>query len=432
MDGLHVNPELFKGEIPQELLPKTYYAYLDSVEKVNGTNFLRFDCIEKNFADNTPINKESIVGLPSIVIDISAPNQVIDELFGISGVFAIYNYESQWMQIETTNVISDLNISEFFNFAQVGNPQTFGNYSISSIKKENDLDSASRGKIKEIKSATRLTESTEQEIFNFIQSIKLDSFSHVNVYNVGQGNCNALVDSNNIPLLYFDIGGGSGANARTYPAGFKLCHSLNPFVILSHWDLDHIVTAVYDKQLLNTKWLVPVQVSLSNTAIQIALDLQRRGNLVCWNNSVGSEVNLGHHFISKCTARSTNKNSSGLTLYVNYGRDNYTLLPGDATFDCIPNITERKLIGMVASHHGAKSSIRGLPVVNYPGMLAYSYGLNNTHGHAHCQARNQYAFNGWVLSLESLNGNIALFQNPLNMNSPCNSMICTLSIDQHF
>jgi hypothetical protein len=37
MDNPQVNPELFKNEAPKELTSKTYYAYLDSIEKVYGT-----------------------------------------------------------------------------------------------------------------------------------------------------------------------------------------------------------------------------------------------------------------------------------------------------------------------------------------------------------------------------------------------------------
>jgi hypothetical protein len=432
MNKPRVNPEIFKYEAPKELISKTYYAYLDSIETVDGTTFLRFDCIEKKIADNDQINKESIIGLPSIFIDISGRNHYIDNLFGVNGIFAVYNFESQWFVIQTTTEQSDISALEFFNFSQVGNEQTFGNYSIASIQSEKETDETSRNKIQEIKSVTRLTESPEEDIHSFIEGIDLKSFSHVNVYNVGQGNCNALVDSHNLPLLYFDVGGGSGANAGSYPTDFKLCHSHHPSIILSHWDLDHIVTAVYDPQLLRTKWLVPIQSSLSNTAYQIAAALQRLGNLTCWNNSIGPEVLLINHIVSKCTARATNKNSSGLALYVNYSGNDYALLSGDAKFYCIPNITRRHLIALVASHHGAKSSIRGMPIAAKPGMLAYSFGVNNTHGHAHCYARNEYLNNGWGTGLETVCGSISLVQSPTYLATPCGGGSCTLSINQHF
>lgn len=427
-----VNPELFKGEAPKELQPKTYYAYLDSIEKIYGTTFLRFDCIEKKIADGIQINKETIVGLPSIIIDISGPSKSIDTLFGINGVFAIYNFECQWMVINTSIEKSELTVSEFFNFTQVGNPQTFANYSIASVQRESELDDLSILKIEDLKAATKLSESPEEDVLAFLNQLKLKTFSHVNIYDVGQGNCNALVDSQNVPLLYFDVGGGSGANAFTYPPNFKLCHSKHPSVILSHWDLDHIVNAVYDTQLLNTKWLVPVQASLSNTAIQIANTLQRRGNLICWNSGLGSVIAFGNHLIAKCTARPTNKNSSGLAMYINYGEEKFTLMPGDATFSCIPGIAEIRLIGMIASHHGAKSSIRGMPVGEEPSMLAYSFGANNTYKHPHAIAKRKYFNNNWGVGLETVKGSIAMIINPAHLNVPCNLVNCTLSIIQNF
>jgi hypothetical protein len=432
MNSPKVNQKLFKGDAPKELQPKTYYAYLDSIEKIYGTTFLRFDCIEKKIADGFQINKESIIGLPSVVVDISGPNHIIDKLFGISRVLAIYNFESQWMVINTSTEKSELTVSEFFNFTQVGNDQTFSDYSLQSVILANQLDSESVSKIAEIKSATQLTESPKDDILSFISQQQLDNFSHVNIYNVGQGNCIALVDSHNVPLLYFDVGGGSGANSFTYPPNFKLCHFANPSVILSHWDLDHIVTAVYDAQLLKTKWLVPVQAPLSNTAFQIASALQTRSNLFCWNTSIGMEISLGNHFITKCSAKSTNKNSSGLAMYINYGKANFTLLPGDATFYLIPNVNSRKLIGMAASHHGAKSSKNGMPHGVIPSMLAYSFGANNTHRHAHLDARNKYIENNWGVGLETVNGNIALTLNPAHMNVSCNCQCVSLNVIQNF
>lgn len=427
-----VNPELFKQEAPKELAPRTYYAYLDSIDRAYGYTSLRFDCVLKNDADRFQISSESIIGLPSIVLEVKGTNHIIDDLFKISGWFTIYNFESNWMVIETSIRKANFTTFEYFNFTQVGDQQISDNYTINNIQFENELDSLSSAKIQQLKKATQLFESPKEDILAFINEIKLDSFSHVNVYNVGQGNCNALVNSENIPLLYFDVGGGAGANSFTFPANFRLCHSLDPSVILSHWDLDHIINAVYDTRLLNTKWLVPVQHSISNTAIQIATALLRRGNLICWNSTLGNELSFFNNFIAKCSARRTNKNSSGLALFVDYADNQYALLPGDATFKYIPNVNSRKLIGMVASHHGAKSSIHGMPPSCEGAMLAYSYGENNTHKHAHRDARRSYIRNNWGVGLDTKNGNIGLVRHPGLILTPCNGKDCTLQITQHF
>ncbi len=430
-----VNPELFKEEAPKELAAKIYYAYVDSIEKIDGVTYLRLDCIVKNKIDTMDISKESIVGLPSIVLDISGSHNFINDLFKISGVYSIYNYESNWVVISTSLKQGKIIINEFFNFVHVGEQSPSDFYSIDSITKNEELDQQSKLKINQIIKATTLEESNNDEIKIFIERNPLNDFAHVNVYNVGQGNCNALVDSSNLPLLYFDVGGGSGANKSTYPANFKLCHSNNPQVILSHWDLDHIVMAVSDPMLLRTKWLVPVQSSLSNTAIQIARALQRNNNLICWNSSLGSLLQFGNHYIAKCYARINNKNSSGLCLYVNYKMKDYVLLSGDATFRYVPPLSfKHNLIGLVASHHGAKSGIRGMPVANFPRMLVYSFGRDNTHRHAHYIARNEYNRQGWGNGLETQNGSIAITSGLINLNPPCGDSLggCSLSVTQQF
>lgn len=430
-----INPELFKGKAPQELTPQTYYAYIDSIEKIDGTTHLRLDCIVKNHIDNIDITEESVVGFPSIVLDISGSHNSINELFHIRGIFSIYDYESNWVVITTILSKSELNVSEFYNFVPVGESGYANSYTIDSLIKNEELDNVSGSKIAQIIKATTLEESNKEELQKFLSDInnQLNDFSHINVYNVGQGNCNAFVDKSNLPLLYFDVGGGVVANKSTYPSNFRLCHTNNPQVILSHWDLDHIVTAVHDPVLLRTKWLVPVQASLSNTANQIARALQRNHNLICWNTSLGDLVQFGNHYIAKCKATVNNKNSSGLCLYVNYGTTDYVLLPGDATFKYLPQLYfDHNLIGLVASHHGAKSSIGGMPLANGSEMLVYSFGNGNTYSHAHAQARNTYLSQGWGNGLETTNGSIAITKGLVNFNTPCVGRQCALSVTQQF
>ena len=64
------NPDLFKGERPNELFPETYYAYLDSVEQINNEFHIHFDCVVKKDVDKDQISTESLMNLPSIIIKI--------------------------------------------------------------------------------------------------------------------------------------------------------------------------------------------------------------------------------------------------------------------------------------------------------------------------------------------------------------------------
>ena len=421
-----VNAELFKGEAPTELKEETYYAYLDSVEQVGGILYIRLDCILKHVADDININKETILNLPSIIIEISAEANQIRSKFNYNP----YNLESQWVVIKTTIKNTSLAQRQYFNFVQVGNPETTGNYDLDEVILFNKLDIESKLKIKEIVQATTLVESTELEIKEFLESLDLSNLSYVNVYNVGQGNCNALVTNRNQPIMYFDVGGGSGANSGTYPANFNLCTTQNPSIILSHWDVDHIQTAVFDPRLLNCKWLVPKHSSISATAMHIAQTLVNRSNLICWNSLIPYYDFNGHRIV-KCTGNPNNKNNSGLALFVKYEANKFCLLPGDATFNKIPHFPNGDLIGLVASHHGARSGINGMPHATKPAMLAYSFGSGNTHRHAHATAVNSYRLNGWGVGLETQNGNIAL-TTALTITSPPCGNFCSLNVSQQF
>jgi len=428
-ENLHkVNPELFKGQTPYKLEGKSYYAYLDSVEKIYGKTHLRLDCIIKSIADSLEINSESIMNLPSIVIEISGDSKRINELFNNK---ELYNLESKWMKITTSISKSELQQQQYFNFIQISNPNEINNYDLSEVVLFENLDPTSQAKINEIIFTTTIKESSESEVISFLNKLQFKDLCYLNVYNVGQGNCSAIVTSDNIPQIYFDVGGGSGANKSSYPPSFKICHTEKPQVILSHWDVDHIQTAVFDPRILNSVWLVPKHKSISATAMHIAQTLINRGNLICWNNNL-TYIDFSNHRIVKCTGKSGNKNNSGLSLFFSPTPKQFILLPGDATFRYIPDHPNGELIGLVASHHGAKASIRGMPAASKGAMLVYSFGNGNTHGHAHTLARKAYIKNGWGKGLETRNGNITIRSGGTMLQTPCNSRGCTLNVVQQF
>ena len=45
------------------------------------------------------------------------------------------------------------------------------------------------------------------------------------VYDVGQGNANALLESSGMPVLYYDLGGGVLGNRHTFPSPSATCTS---------------------------------------------------------------------------------------------------------------------------------------------------------------------------------------------------------------
>lgn len=420
------NPKLFKGEAPSELSGETYYAYLDSIEQIDGKVFIRFDCVIKKLADKITISPENINELPSIIIEISGDKDVIQSRFNNNN---LYFNESSWLVITTKIQETRLNIDQYFNFIRVGVQEININYDLESVVFPKYLDAASKAKIDELIRLTTIEESEIHEVEDFVANLPIKYLKYVNVYNVGQRNCTALVNTSNLPLVYFDVGGGKS----DYPSNFKLCTTNKPPVILSHWDMDHIQTAVYDTRILDSKWLVPKQSALSLTASKIAYELIRRGNLICWNDDIQSPLNFADHQIVKCNGLPHNKNNSGLALIINYGKNEYVLLPGDATFEKIPYNPQMKFIGLVASHHGSKGAIKGMPSGNLPAMLVYSYG-QNTHGHPNESAKHSYSNHYWREGLETPKGNIAMTTGLSCFQPPCfpRRSSCSLTISQQF
>lgn len=425
----NINSELFVGQAPSELEGETYYAYVESVEQINGNIFLRLDCIVKSFADNSQITSESILKLPSIIIEIFAKADILRSKIN----YNLYLLESSWLIIRTAIKQTSIEQKQFYNFIQVGNPDITNNFDLEEVFLSRDMDETSKIKIEEIKKATTLKESSIEEIKTFLGNFRFRHKNNVNVnvYDVGQGNCNAIVEDN-LPFLYFDIGGGFGKNKDTFPSNFKLCTSVMPLVILSHWDQDHYQLALIDNRLLDLKWVAPIHSTIGVTAMHIAQSLLNKGNLLCWNNNLPFH-DFSNHRISMCTGNPNNKNNSGLALFVSYDINNFVLLPGDASFNKISNYPTGNLIGLVASHHGARGSVKGMPVsISANPMLAYSFGRDNTYEHAHEYAKLAYNNNGWGNGLETINGNIAMTDNLKSNNAACGGGGCTLDIIQNF
>ncbi|MBS1586708.1 MAG: hypothetical protein JSS82_14325 [Bacteroidetes bacterium] len=430
--------KLFKEESLPELTNASYYAYLDSVERIEGRYFVRFDCIDILRANEVEITSETILDFPSVVIEISDETAEIDNLFGGQN---LYDLESTWMIIKTELGQTQQVADQHFNFTSLS-AGTQGNYGVTAITTPQDLGPLETDKIDEIVRATLLHESGVKDVTDFLDNLNLAVIDHVNVYDVGQGNCNGLVDQNNVVKAYFDLGGGCNANKFTYPVNIKACFCQNPPVILSHWDQDHIELALNEPYSWTLKWLVPKQ-KLSNTAYHLANRLIKNGNLICWNSTIVSPYNFQGNFISKCTGSINNKNNSGLALFVEYQPLEYVLLPGDARFGAIPFITTGRIIALVASHHGANGSVTGKkhlpPIAAGHKMIAYSYGqigsTKNTHGHSHSGAEIKYSNRGWGPEKRAKNGHIALKRRPLNLITPCATAgTCTLQIKrgQHY
>lgn len=221
---------------------------------------------------------------------------------------------------------------------------------------------------------------------------------NVAVYDVGQGNMNALCDGDGRPLLYFDLGGSIQGNKHSFPHAFSsACFSAQPPIILSHWDKDHWSSAQRFPNSFDSKWLVPHQLPLGMSHRAHVQSLVSRGNLLVSrrhrNRYISGRSKLVH-------GNGPLRNNSGLSLYVS-GRgplaNEAMLLPADADYQYVPDAFNQNLLSIVASHHGATIGNRGAPrCLGKPySRLVYSCGSPNTFGHPTMSARNAHHAAGW-------------------------------------
>lgn len=333
MKSPKLNSELFPlMDAPKQQKPNTYYAYLDAVEQVRTENeqtkmFLRFDCFEKNVIDDSNITLENINRFPSIIIDLEQNKSQLMSLFKYGNLYLL---ESQWMIIKTVQRRGEQRQRQYFNFELMQGL----NFGIEEVTLQRNFDNTSKVKVAQLLAMQQIQVSPESEVREEMGKIDLGGYHHINVYNVGQGNCTALVANDNHPLLYFDVGGGFGANNFPGLANFRLCSTDHPPVILSHWHQDHIHAASYahNSGILASTWFVPAFQRPGPTALRILNGVSRMGRVVGLGLNPQTR-RLGRLLIKAGSAANPhNKNNSGLSLVVPHGRGKKILLPADCSF----------------------------------------------------------------------------------------------------
>lgn len=225
------------------------------------------------------------------------------------------------------------------------------------------------------------------------------------IYDVGQGSANAIVDKNEHPRVFFDIGKPISIYNRTRPPNIpKFFHCditkgsqsrawLQAPVILSHWDFDHwggVLESFYlisDGKggkyaslklihgALERFWIVPDQtrLNLGPTHVELIRRLAKTVNhhgvtaLQYWPQNL-PRLQFSQGVIVKAVpdpgvgaAISAQRNNSGLVLLITKQFKNLSrppagiLLQGDARCNSIPlNGTGVNLVGLVVSHHGGE------------------------------------------------------------------------------
>ena len=241
-----------------------------------------------------------------------------------------------------------------------------------------------------------IPDASDQTVERVLQPVPASDF--VAVYDVGQGNMNALCDSTGRPHLYFDMGGGIQGNRKTFPTAFgSACFGATPPIVLSHWDKDHWAYANVFTQALHMTWIVPRQKPLGKSHGMLVQSIVASGTLLVWSPSGGT---LPTSHLDLVVANGSGRNHSGLNLIAhstqNASADDI-LMPGDAAYAYIPGMLPKTLLSIVASHHGGALHVSGVPpsAGAAHSRLAYSVGSNNTYRHPTSSARQDHHNAGW-------------------------------------
>lgn len=219
----------------------------------------------------------------------------------------------------------------------------------------------------------------------------------VGVYDVGQANFCSIVDQNEHPLVFFDLGWPVCFNRKSNPR----MRSFDPFalddlcapapVILSHLDWDHWAYAYqsgmarwdevkgywkseikFRELAINRPWLIRRpdydRHRLGASHINLIQTLSKHTALYIWPDKL-NEIHFGSLTVFKCmpeekteTRPAFLRNNESLAILVKDKISNAkVLLCGDADYTSIPARYLRNLTGIVAPHHGGKTTPCKMP-----------------------------------------------------------------------
>lgn len=375
---------------------KIFYAFLEE-RNINETSLsLKFDAIAREEH-----------GFMKSIYEISEINTFTINLrvdFREGEYKAIKNLESnRWYQL----TIADN--AKYYAELISGEMLTIEAVSVKSIK---PLKRKDESDFLKTYSLNRLVQSDIGEIRKVIDA-KCQSPFTIRVINVGQGNAIAATNITGWDFsdaFYIDIGGGVGNNTDE-----NIKPRFNPepgaFVILTHWDQDHWISAKRYDVLNELIWIVPNQSPLGVSHIKIASRLHKLNKLLIWPDTV-KMINADILDIHKLP-KSKDRNNSGLVVVSknenNIHRCNFkcfnqsaeneknTLITGDARYSKCEFISRYNIDALIIPHHGGKSSAKNLPKSNGNGVAILSCGLGNSYGHPDINTIDRHKNKGWKI-----------------------------------
>jgi len=417
-----LSTSIHKEQTHKEKGDGSFYAYVQGLQKTEEGVTITLDAVPAGYVQNLPADSD----------------RLFDQLTQINTYLVETHLKlEQWKKLQLP-----LN-EETWVRMQISNDAPYPG-TMAEAYSEGDLEpvrlmlsALNKEELEGILAKIRLpSESPLNSIKQALTSLRPATDTFVAVYNVGQGLCCAICNAKDCsPLIYFDMGCGCYWNAHTLPKKMRFCFTHKPPIILSHWHVDHFMAArFHDTRALDTTWIAPLQ-KVGPTSARFAAELAIKGKLLLWPTS---QLSIPTPFgdIVKCTG--TTLNTSGLALLANVSNgastsrsDIHVLLPGDAGYDDIPNISSTPFDALVASHHGGEAL--GTPPlprgVEPPYVL--SFGINNTYHHPNETFVDDLEKAGWSRRIETVDGHVALgIPSTVRLRQGCKGKKCDLTIQQ--
>ncbi len=255
------------------------------------------------------------------------------------------------------------------------------------------------------------------------------------VFNVGQGHCTAIKYGDPEETVYFDLGMSKGESDTNFQKAIAEIKKIEPkMVILSHWDLDHILGVAYaNDAAFKCLWLTPnyyncyKETSLS--AKRLCAYLVHRGADIYMVDADVVQSYVYHHqnngwIIDKGELRSssiqtktkhrhiTPANNGGLILRVMNKKS--MLLPGDCDYVRMPNkIFKGNYDYLVVPHHGGPlSDVKLTSVINRNAKAVLSVGKGYKHPDiAHMKQLDQRGYAMMSTTTNNQYGDLKTFEN---------------------
>jgi hypothetical protein len=183
-------------------------AELASRRERGGQRTVLIDCVDATWFDEVG-QYAGWLGAATILEESERNLSVVegraDLFFGLGDDLKA---EGEWLELELTD---GADVSQYLNLFTV--PLERGLAGWSPIQ-----DSRRRSRLEHATGLGDLPDAPEEELRGALATASADDA--VTVYDVGHGNCNALID-NGSPTLYFDFGGGVLRNSGTFPSALK-------------------------------------------------------------------------------------------------------------------------------------------------------------------------------------------------------------------